>query len=32
MKGHTPLKQVPRIFCWAVVFAILFGITTTAYV
>ena len=31
MKGHTPLKQVPRIFCWAVIFAILFGVTTTAY-
>ena len=31
MKGYTPLKQVPRIFCWAFVFAILIGITTTAY-
>ena len=31
MKGYTPLKQVPRIFCWAVIFAILFGVTTTAY-
>ena len=31
MKGHTPLKQVPRIFCWAVIFAILFGVSTTAY-
>ncbi len=31
MKGYTPLKQVPRIFCWALIFAILFGVTTTAY-
>ena len=31
MKGYTPLKHVPRIFCWAFAFAILFGISTTAY-
>ena len=26
-----PLKWIPRIFSWSIVFAILFGITTTAY-
>ena len=26
-----PLKWKPRIFSWSIVFALLFGITTTAY-
>ena len=31
MKNYIPLKIVPRIFYWALTFAILFGVTTTAY-
>ena len=26
-----PLKWIPRIFSWSIIFAVLFGITTTAY-
>ena len=32
MKHHIPLKYVPRIFYWALTFAVLYGISTTAYV
>ena len=28
---HIPLKWIPRIFSWSIVFALLLGITTTAY-
>ena len=31
MKNYIPLKIVPRIFYWALTFAILFGVSTTAY-
>ena len=31
MKNYIPLKIVPHIFYWALTFAILFGVTTTAY-
>ena len=31
MKNYIPLKIVPRFFYWAITFAILFGVTTTAY-
>ena len=31
MKYYIPLKWVPRIFSWALMFAILIGVTTTAY-
>ena len=29
--NRLPLSWVPRIFCWAIAFAVLFGISTTAY-
>ena len=28
---HIPLKIIPRVFYWALTFAILFGVSTTAY-
>ena len=31
MKYYIPLKWVPRIFSWALIFAILIGVSTTAY-
>ena len=31
MKYYIPLKWVPRIFSWALLFAILIGVSTTAY-
>ena len=31
MKYYIPLKWVPRIFSWALMLAILIGVTTTAY-
>ena len=31
MKYYIPLKWVPRIFYWALTFAILIGVSTTAY-
>ena len=29
--NRLPVSWVPRIFCWAIALAILFGISTTAY-
>ena len=29
--NRLPISWVPRIFCWAFAFAVLFGISTTAY-
>ena len=29
--NRLPISWVPRIFCWAIAFAVLFGISTTAY-
>ena len=31
MKYYIPLKWVPRIFSWALMLAILIGVSTTAY-
>ena len=29
--NRLPISWVPRIFCWAIAFAVLFGISSTAY-